>query len=83
MVKLHVCPKCEGQMEQGWVADSGHSFTFQSSWVEGAPESSTFGALTGGKTTKSRVRRPIEAYRCTDCGYLEFYATGKDGHRLA
>ena len=64
-----VCPKCGGEMEEGFVLDNpsdGH----QSGWVEGAPEGSRW---TGIKM-KGKVQLPVVAYRCQLCGFLESYA---------
>ena len=69
----NTCPKCDGDMEKGWILDSGHSSAFQSCWVEGEPEPSLFAFMTGGKTVRGRLRRPIQSYRCKECGYLESY----------
>lgn len=78
-----VCCKCQSPMERGWILDSGHSSSFQSSWVEGEPRGSLFGVFTGGKSASGKVRRSIDAYRCSQCGYLEFYAIQEDNGRLA
>jgi hypothetical protein len=82
MIEL-TCPKCNGVMEQGWILDSAHSSSFQSAWVEGEPQSSIFGVFTGGKKAGGRVRRSIDSYRCTACGYLELYAVREETKRLA
>jgi len=73
----HACPKCRGDMEEGWVADMEHGATFQSAWVEGEPRSSWLGPLSHRKSTSGCTARWIRSYRCTQCGYLELYATEK------
>ncbi len=66
------CPKCQGEMIQGFIPDYAHgaSQLLVSSWVEGQPRRSwwqgTKVPLEGGI--------PIGAFRCEECGYLEFYA---------
>lgn len=63
------CPKCKGEMNQGFVLDLTYGAQGVSHWAEGIPEKSFW---TG---TKSPDRKfPIGAFRCVGCGYLEFYA---------
>ncbi len=68
------CPKCQGEMVQGFIPDSGSANAkYVSSWVEGQPKRSWFEYTkvpVGGGT-------PIAAFRCKSCGYLEFYADDK------
>ena len=74
MTQNYKCPKCQGEMVQGFVPDyAPGNARYVSSWVEGKPESSWFQhtkvPLGGGI--------PIGAFRCKGCGYLEFYADEK------
>jgi hypothetical protein len=71
----HECPKCQGRMAQGFVPDWTYGAICAQEWHQGRPKKSL---LT--KTKRPRgAGRPIGAYRCTKCGYLEFYA----GHEYA
>jgi len=66
------CPKCQGSMVQGFIADfadMGQNANV-STWVEGQPKSSF---LFGTKTPGDK-RIPVGTYRCSTCGYLESYA---------
>lgn len=72
------CPKCNSEMETGWVLDKGHLSEFQTNWVPGKPKNTLFSFFTGGKSRTGKVVRPIESYRCLECGYLEFYAVKED-----
>src|SRR4051812_40224900 len=64
------CPRCQGEMEEGFVRDMAHGAQLPSEWVAGAPQwSMWFGLRTSGKE-----RHRVETYRCTRCGYLESYA---------
>lgn len=63
------CPKCEGRMEQGFVADSAHGATAIAQWHRGAPQQKWWGL----KVDKKEML-PIESWRCNRCGYLEHYA---------
>lgn len=66
------CPKCQGTMVQGFIADfadMGQNANV-SIWVEGPPQMSL---LFGAKTPKDK-RIPIGTFRCAACGYLESYA---------
>jgi hypothetical protein len=65
-----VCPKCNGSMTCGFIADFTYGHIEVSSWVEGPPERSFW---TGTKVPKEK-RIPIGTFRCTACGYLESYA---------
>jgi Domain of unknown function (DUF6487) len=62
------CPKCNGQMEQGFVLDFTYGTRLVSQWVPGAPEK-VF--LIGIKIPKMI---PIGTFRCVSCGFLESYA---------
>src|SRR5262245_51400037 len=60
------CPKCNGEMEQGFVVDMAPGSRV-SQWAPGAP----FG-MFALRIPKSR--HPIGTFRCSSCGYLESYA---------
>ena len=66
------CPKCQGPMVQGFIADFADMGVnaIISTWVEGQPNSSF---LFGTKTPLEK-RIPVGTYRCSACGYLESYA---------
>jgi hypothetical protein len=36
----HKCPKCESEMEEGFVADVTYGGVLASKWIEGEPEKS-------------------------------------------
>jgi hypothetical protein len=63
------CPKCNGQMNQGFVADKTHLAVEVITWRPGPPETSF---LSGTKLPTGSL--PIAAFCCEHCGYLEFYA---------
>ena len=64
------CPKCHGQLEQGFVVDHTYGAQVVSQWAKGAPVKSFW---TGTKVP-DQGRLPIGTYRCSSCGYLEAYA---------
>jgi hypothetical protein len=68
--KPQLCPKCQGEMVQGFVADFTHGWVLVSTWVEGPPEKSFW---SGTKAPKEKCL-PIGTFRCAACGYLESYA---------
>jgi hypothetical protein len=70
MTTNHNCPKCQGEMEEGFIADATYGGVLTSKWVEGEPEKSFW---TGIKT-KGKEQIQISTYRCASCGYLESYA---------
>ena len=63
------CPKCNGQMEQGFVIDKGLNMQYVSHWAAGPPQKSFW----QGTSPPANVI-PIGVFRCTSCGYLESYA---------
>ncbi len=66
------CPKCNGEMVQGFIfdrADGGNRRVIN--WVEGAPEKSDFWTVTRVPEEKCI---PVGTFRCSVCGFLESYA---------
>ncbi len=61
-------------MTEGFVLDYGdYQIKQQQVWVEGQPEPSFWSGLK----TSGREVFTVRALRCNNCGYLEFYTTGK------
>jgi C4-type Zn-finger protein len=67
------CPKCNGEMVQGFVPDYSHSAALVGRWLEGHPQKSFW------NRTKAPYNEgvPIGAFRCQKCGFLEFYSDPK------
>lgn len=63
------CPKCDGQMEQGFIIDNARAAHGVSQWAPGSPQKSF---LTS--TIFPAGTLPLGAFRCSECGYTEFYA---------
>ncbi len=57
-------------MEEGYLPDFTYGGIAVGSWVAGTPEKSFWRGLK----LAGKERIPIVAYRCTQCGALEFYA---------
>jgi hypothetical protein len=70
MTRSATCPKCSGQMEEGFVLDRTYGANLQASWVEGVPAPSFW---TGVKM-KAQEQLPVTTFRCSTCGYLEPFA---------
>ena len=68
-----LCPKCKGEMVQGFVPDHSPTAIIVSNWHQGQPERTSFWA--GMKTPRSDGI-PIGAFRCEKCGLREFYLPG-------
>ena len=71
------CPKCQGEMQQGYTLDLAHSVVFVGHWVQGPPKRSAWGRFVGNdflKFSNLKSAIPIGTYRCQSCGYLEAYA---------
>jgi ribosomal protein S27AE len=64
------CPKCSGQMEDGFTLDHTHGENRQAAWVEGSPQRSFWMGLKAPRAGQ----HAITTYRCSKCGYLESYA---------
>jgi hypothetical protein len=63
------CSRCEGSLEPGFIADFRHGGMGPSEWVAGTPQPSFWtGTWIGDR------RYPIQAFRCMQCGHLEFWA---------
>ena len=68
--KPNPCPKCGGEMIQGFVPDFSHGAIFVGAWHAGQPKKS-FWTKT---KNPSPGGLPIGAFRCQKCGFLEFYS---------
>jgi Domain of unknown function (DUF6487) len=66
------CPKCNGQMQQGFVVDNIHGGRYVSHWAPGQPRNSLWSI-----TKLPDGSLPVGAFRCRECGYLESYARGE------
>lgn len=69
--KPNRCPKCDGNMTQGYILDSSDAAFFVSSWTSGIPRKSFW---TGTKRKPRKELMPIGVFRCSLCGFLEAYA---------
>lgn len=65
-----VCPKCSGEMKEGFFVSRSLDYAKPDDWVEGAPEPS----LLFGTRVRGKQHITVTAYRCDRCGYLESYA---------
>ena len=65
------CPKCEGEMEQGFTLDFSQAGGLVSRWAAGTPQKSFW---RGTKRIPEESFIPIGTFRCASCGYLESYA---------
>ena len=67
------CPKCNGEMVQGFVPDYSHGAVLVGRWLEGQPRKSFW------TNTKAPYKEgtPIGAFRCQKCGFLELYSDPK------
>jgi predicted nucleic-acid-binding Zn-ribbon protein len=65
------CSKCGAEMQQGFVPDQGHDGKrFIPHWVAGTPEEGFFGS----PKVRGKEQYSILSFRCTKCGFLDFYA---------
>ncbi len=79
MTKTHMCPKCQGPMEEGFIPDASARGWELTRWVQGKPDVSPwFGGLRGAWELGAEST-PVVTWRCTQCGYLESYAQSQEG----
>src|SRR5208283_4450370 len=66
------CPKCQGDMEQGFVLDV-RPLNTPGGGSDPEPADFVLGVVKGGffPGLKAKSHRPIDAYHCTSCGYIE------------
>jgi hypothetical protein len=67
------CPKCNGEMVQGFIWHATGPTRLVSSWVEGAPEKTSWLFQESTKVPKDKCV-PVGAFRCSACGFVESYA---------
>ena len=67
------CPKCGGEMIEGFIADHTYGGILQSDWIEDAPVKSFW----QGTKISGKDQYKIKTFRCIECGYLESYAIEK------
>jgi hypothetical protein len=67
------CPKCNGEMVQGFVPEYSQGPIYVGSWHPGQPKKSFW--------TRTKVHfaegLPIGAFRCQKCGFVELYSDAK------
>lgn len=63
-------------MIRGFLFDFGFARSTVSLWYEGIPNK---GLLGGTKIPPSKKLLPTAAFRCSACGFLEFYAGSEFG----
>ncbi|MDO8729942.1 MAG: PF20097 family protein [Candidatus Omnitrophota bacterium] len=66
------CPKCGGQMEEGFILDQGHSTRHAARWIADKPET---GFLWTGVKISGKAQHTIQTLRCIKCGFIESYAS--------
>ena len=77
------CSECNAAMEVGFVPDASYMGVWQTCWHRGPAEtaSSVLDQLRSGAGIKYDRNEmvAITAHRCTQCGFLKFYAVEKSG----
>ena len=66
------CPKCQGEMEVGFLTDYNHGqrVVKPEHWMPGEPKMSAW----FGTWVDRKQLRQVKTYCCSKCGYLESYA---------
>lgn len=66
------CPKCSGDMMQGFTCGREGPNRVVSTWVDGTPEK--VGWLFPQVEAPTDKCIPVGVFRCSECGFLESYA---------
>ncbi|MEZ4375451.1 MAG: hypothetical protein R3B07_31865 [Polyangiaceae bacterium] len=76
------CAACGGELEAGYIPDAGEQvrppLIWATVWVRGVlrRRKGVIAALSGGGIdTTGETPLALDAYRCVECGRVEFYAT--------
>ncbi|HEY6322126.1 MAG TPA: hypothetical protein VJA16_11260 [Thermoanaerobaculia bacterium] len=68
------CPKCQAQMQEGFIPELGHLNNLMASrWSAGAPPEPRLLVQFLFRPSYNKMP-PVVTYRCPACGYLESYA---------
>lgn len=70
VAKKGSCMRCNNTNEIGIVPDFSAEGIFEAVWFRGEPKKSKW----FGYKLKRKEGMPITTYRCTRCGFLEFFA---------
>jgi hypothetical protein len=70
MNKTDNCPKCQGELVQGFIPDLAFAQAVVGHWYKGPPRTH----YSGDMKVPALGGLPIAAFRCSQCGYLELYA---------
>ncbi len=70
------CGRCGHEMEEGYLLDINFVRLERISWVQGTPEEGFLGVKIG-----MRDQYYVTAYRCKECGSLEFFAPSNQPYR--
>ena len=75
------CPKCQSEMELGYIPDYSDAVTILACWHRGVAErasgwfsGSSIGAIKFKSRNEMKQGFPLEAHRCPKCSFVEFYA---------
>jgi hypothetical protein len=66
------CPKCTGEMVQGFIVGREGPNRVVSTWVDGSPQA--VGTLFRQVKAPRDRCVPVGTFRCSACGFLESYA---------
>ncbi len=65
------CPKCDGDMVRGFILVFAYGRSVD--WHEGVPRKSLWQRTSEPNTEGI----PVTAFRCSNCGFMEFYSHKK------
>ncbi len=65
--------RCNADMEEGFLLEKADSLLSSETWVSGKPVKS----YLSGLNLKGKVVYDVVTFRCSACGYLDFYALSR------
>ena len=68
------CPKCDGEMDRGLLVDASPGGAKPGTWIKGDELPMIRLHLLPPRFEISGERYLLEAQRCQQCGFLEWYA---------
>ena len=71
------CPKCQSEMDAGFLLDAAPGGARKAQWVRGADLPALQVSVFPPGLELTGERYAVTVHRCRACGYLEAYATEK------
>ena len=77
-MELKSCAKCGGEMELGYLLDLSHGQVVRQRWTPAPLPRGWLGGIRFKGWDEGYI---VGTYRCSQCGFLESYATREEGRQ--